>query len=452
MKKSLFAIAAVTAFAGAAQAQSSVTVYGILDVGYGMANTRSAQPNTINAASGVNTANTVGQQVINSNFGQFGQSYQSTSRLGFRGTEDLGGGRSAFFTIETALTPNGQTGIFGGTAANTNRQTFIGIGQKGIGRASIGTQYTPMFTALGATDPGQVNNMMGNLMNDKAGPVALTGNTGAATVAAQNYAGNQDNTAFTVRNNNMLLLTSDRFAGFTASAFYSQNGNTTGSTSLGAGNSGYGGISGGVAPSATAAGGGVTDNTGWGAGLNYTWKKLLLTANYQSFTSKQAYSMVNSTGVVTNGVPTIGFSGASPAFGVNSKDNQQYYAATYDFGILQAYAQYVARKVSPSFSGAIVPTSLNRAAQQVGVRSNLTPKIQTWASIGSGTVTYFDTNEAKMMGYQLGANYLLSKRTNLYAIYGAQSTSNAAITIGTTPVNTASYNASSAAIGVRHSF
>jgi predicted porin len=34
MKKSLFALAAVTAFAGAAQAQSSVTVYGILDIGY----------------------------------------------------------------------------------------------------------------------------------------------------------------------------------------------------------------------------------------------------------------------------------------------------------------------------------------------------------------------------------------------------------------------------------
>ena len=34
MKKSLFAVAAVTAFAGAAQAQSSVTVYGIMDLGY----------------------------------------------------------------------------------------------------------------------------------------------------------------------------------------------------------------------------------------------------------------------------------------------------------------------------------------------------------------------------------------------------------------------------------
>jgi predicted porin len=296
-----------------------------------------------------------------------------------------------------------------------------------------------MFTALGATDPGQVNNMMGNLINDKAAPVITNANAGGATIAAQTYAGNQDNTAMTVRNNNMLLLSSDRFAGFNVNAFYSANQNTTDATALTtAGTSGYTN--------------GRSDNTGMGGGINYTWQKLLLTANYQSFISKSAYSITNATGAVTAGIPTIGFSGASPAFGTNSKDNQQYYAATYDFGILQAYAQYVARKVQPSFSGAILPTSLNRTAQQIGVRSNLTPKIQTWASIGNGSVTYYDTNKANMMGYQLGANYLLSKRTNLYAIYGAQSTSNAAITIGTTPVNTSSYNASSAAVGVRHTF
>jgi predicted porin len=40
MKKSLLAVAATTAFAGAAQAQSSVTVYGILDMGYIGTNTR----------------------------------------------------------------------------------------------------------------------------------------------------------------------------------------------------------------------------------------------------------------------------------------------------------------------------------------------------------------------------------------------------------------------------
>jgi len=42
MKKSLFAVAAVTAFAGAAQAQSSVTIYGIMDVGYQGKNTRAS--------------------------------------------------------------------------------------------------------------------------------------------------------------------------------------------------------------------------------------------------------------------------------------------------------------------------------------------------------------------------------------------------------------------------
>ena len=47
MKKSLFAIAAVTAFAGAAQAQSSVTVYGILDVGFASGYAKNGATKTI---------------------------------------------------------------------------------------------------------------------------------------------------------------------------------------------------------------------------------------------------------------------------------------------------------------------------------------------------------------------------------------------------------------------
>jgi Holliday junction DNA helicase RuvA len=55
MKKSLFALAAVTAFAGAAQAQSSVTVYGILDVGYvgGNAKATAAGKNSAETVSGI---------------------------------------------------------------------------------------------------------------------------------------------------------------------------------------------------------------------------------------------------------------------------------------------------------------------------------------------------------------------------------------------------------------
>ena len=81
MKKSLLAVAALSAIAGAAQAQSSVTIYGVLDAGY------------INQKSDGTSTNARAQSTNSS----FGQSAEQTSRLGFKGTEDLGGGASAFF-------------------------------------------------------------------------------------------------------------------------------------------------------------------------------------------------------------------------------------------------------------------------------------------------------------------------------------------------------------------
>jgi len=87
MKKSLFAIAAVGAFAGAAQAQSSVTVYGILDGGFQGVTQRAGSTKT--------------------NITRFnGEGAESTSRLGFRGTEDLGGGTRAFFYSGVCLSPD----------------------------------------------------------------------------------------------------------------------------------------------------------------------------------------------------------------------------------------------------------------------------------------------------------------------------------------------------------
>ena len=73
MKKSLLAVAAMSAFAGAAQAQSSVTVYGILDVGYVGGHTRNT------------TTNPVNNTVYN---GFSGTGAEQTSRLGFKGVED----------------------------------------------------------------------------------------------------------------------------------------------------------------------------------------------------------------------------------------------------------------------------------------------------------------------------------------------------------------------------
>ena len=88
MKRSLLALAALTAFAGAASAQSSVTVFGIVDLAARNQNNGNGSINSLSSA-GINT-----------------------SRLGFRGIEDLGGGLRAGFWLEGQLDPD--TGNAGG--------------------------------------------------------------------------------------------------------------------------------------------------------------------------------------------------------------------------------------------------------------------------------------------------------------------------------------------------
>ena len=112
---------------------------------------------------------------------------------------------------------------------------------------------------------------------------------------------------------------------------------------------------------------------------------------------------------------------------------------------MKAYAQWVGRRVQNDYAGG---EQLNRNAQQIGVRSFITPTIETWASIGNGKYrTTVGTTSANITGWQLGTNYLLSKRTNLYAIYGQTQTSS-----GSTTPNTTGAGANQYAVGVRHTF
>jgi predicted porin len=414
MKKSLFAIAAVTAFAGAAQAQSSVTVYGLLDVGYVGGNER--------------LASRTGQ--TKQTFNTIGQSAQSTSRLGFRGTEDLGGGTSAFFNFETALTPNAAT-----FSTLQTRAANVGLAQKGMGRATIGTQNTVVTDAIGPTLTGQFNNMVGSMLfASYTGPTTLGGTT--STGASGNANGNTD--AFTFRTASTLKLQSENIAGFTGSAMLVMNNeNDTQTTPATGGTTGYSG--------------GKNNQNGWGLGANYTFKKLTATAAYQSFTATNPNGTISYavTGAANNTVTTAASTSGSPvpyglAVGTNVKDNQAYVGATYDFGILKAYAGWIDRKVT---SQIISTQYAKRTAQEIGIRGNFTPKIDAYASVGNGRITRFGTNEptANIMGYQLGTNYMMSKRTNLYAIYGYSGTSS------TSGINN-SFNASNYAVGVRHTF
>ena len=122
MKKSLIALA-VLAASGAAMAQSSVTLYGVVDAGIAREDNGSA------TTTRMDTGN------LNGN------------RWGLKGSEDLGGGLKAIFTIESGFsldTGAGSTVLF-------NRQSWVGV-QSGFGTVKLGRQMNPVYATAGTWD------------------------------------------------------------------------------------------------------------------------------------------------------------------------------------------------------------------------------------------------------------------------------------------------------------
>lgn len=371
MKKLLLALLAVSGFS-VAQAQSSVTIYGLLDEGYSGISTRSG--------------------ATKSQTNKFEQGVQSGSRLGFRGQEDLGNGTSAIFTIEMQLYPQDST--LSGSSNNGlfNRQSFVGVKQNGIGQATLGTQYTPMFNAVAITDPGMVNNALGSVIYPANGSEVTTN-------------------AFTVRASNALAFQTESFKGFRLGGLYSANNKDQTQTDVNTG--------------------GNTNINGYGLNADYTYNKFFATLAYQSFRNETT-SSATATPVASQNNN-----------GTNVTSGETYVGATYDFGILKAYAQYVNRKATSVLDS---NAYLKRSGQQVGVRGFFTPRVEGWASVGNGKYTAYGAGSptANFVGYQLGTNYWLSKRTNLYGIVGNVYT--------TSEGSATSAGANQYAMGVRHTF
>jgi predicted porin len=171
MKKSVLALAAMTAVAGAAQAQSSVSVYGIVDVGY----------KSVTSDSAAITAST-SRIVENKVTGISGTGSESTSRFGFRGTEDIGGGLKANFLFETGMDPAGSTL----TPMNT-RQAYVGIEKDGVGRLDLGTQYTPHHLTMSKFSPSTLPNVPGAVdYTQSVGSIGMGGNLSTFGIVASN--------------------------------------------------------------------------------------------------------------------------------------------------------------------------------------------------------------------------------------------------------------------------
>lgn len=162
MKKVCVAALGVAAVAGSAQAQSSVSVYGIVDSGVAYAS-RSAAPTTANPrATGAYTA-------VESGLLQ-------ASRFGFRGTEDLGGGLRAHFNLEGGLAIDTGTLTQGG--ALFGRKSTVGLsgsfGELHIGRrkdfidelADPYSSITPFGTFITRVHANNLDRVGGNRANN----------------------------------------------------------------------------------------------------------------------------------------------------------------------------------------------------------------------------------------------------------------------------------------------
>jgi predicted porin len=202
MKFTLGAIALALA-APAAFAQSSVTIYGVIDLdGQYIAGASKAVRVTSGGLAG--------------------------SRIGFKGTEDLGGGLFADFVLEGGI--NADTGGSAQGGALFGRQTVGALRSASLGTLSAGRQYSTLynvtneFSAFANTNVGPTTAALGGYAG---GYEPVQGGSGTAT-AVSNATGESLNGG-PARVNNSVRYTTPSFSGFKASALYGA-GEITGAT------------------------------------------------------------------------------------------------------------------------------------------------------------------------------------------------------------------------------
>jgi len=373
MKKSLLALAALSAFATAAQAQSSVSVYGVMDMSYG----ENKVSGDTAAAKNVKTTG-------------LADDANASSRLGFRGSEDLGGGVKAGFVVEANLDmlrgktfdKANQTG-----AGNTDNTAFLGATRQSmltLGDAKLGTLGVGYKKTL-ETD-----------FND----TYFTG--------TENSAGNQAHTGGRATRANGIYYTSPAFSGVTATVQY-----TTGESTF------------------------EDAAKQEDAGLDASMTQIAL--NYKA-------GALQVGGVYFNGSVKVGTDGVALAtdntstnWGVGDNDYKGYgIGANYNFGFAKVTAQMGERKY-----GLATDQDKNEYTT-LGVTFPV-GKLDLMAAYSMQEIKTNGVKIDETDGYQLIARYKLSKRTNVYALVSEQ-------TKDTVAAGTADVKTSVARVGVAHSF
>ncbi|WP_206955481.1 porin [Trinickia acidisoli] len=141
MKKRILVAAVLGSIGVAAHAQSSVTLYGLIDAG----------------VSYVNNAKTASGQ--SGSLVKYDDGVAQGSRWGIKGSEDLGGGLKAIFTLENGF--NSGNGTLSQNGREFGRQAFVGLSKDGAGSLTFGRQYSLSTDVLGSFTTGS-NTVAGN--------------------------------------------------------------------------------------------------------------------------------------------------------------------------------------------------------------------------------------------------------------------------------------------------
>jgi predicted porin len=450
MKKTLVAIAALAAATGAfaqtpnanAGGASSVTIFGVADIAV-----------TSSTADTSGTSNGGGSATILSGSGR-----NASSRLGFRGVEDLGGGLAAAFWLEaginiddgtgqnttanstgqgasvvTGVAAPGTTTLTGRQGLTFNRASTVSLIGKGFGEVRLGRDYSPVFWTMTGFDPfGTVG--VGAATNIIGGALSPVGTSAASNTPL-------------VRASNSIGWLSNNMGGFRAQVQYSLSEVATSCTAAGAQ---------GTSTTINCPGA-SNDGNSLGARLAYSQGPLAAALAW----NRTAYSSNNGTAANTG------------AFGDFTHINL---GGSYNFGSFRLMGQYnilttaatinnVAntsfgndKKLTSTMLGVLVPVGATtfKASYAYGSRADGGTNA---AGVAAPTNVNNDgaTNNLLALGFQND----LSRRTAIYGTYSVLTLTSGtgtalAPTVGVVSGDTLNANTSGKAtgidVGIRHSF
>lgn len=386
--KHLAALAVPAGFllSAGAHAQSSVTLYGIVDAGI-------AYVHNVQGADGRNEASLF----------KFSSGNLSGSRWGLRGTEDLGGGLAALFQLENGF--NLGTGQQNGNR-EFGRKAIVGLASNTWGSVTLGRQYDPV-----------VDLVQGLTEDNYFGGVFAT-------------PGDLDNYDNSLRVSNSVKYTSPVLSGFQFEALYGFGG-VAGATGSGrtysfAASYANGPLSLGAGYLYADGGANATNGVRTWTGSSDT---LFNTVINQGFASAKSIQIVRAGGQYVLGSATFGLAYSNTQY---RRDSLSAFSDTAKFNSGSAFFNY-------QFSPAL----------RAGVGYNYT------SLTGPASAHYHQVN--------LGAGYALSKRTDLYALFGYQKASghtlgaNGAVIdaqafVGSYGANSGTDSQELAIVGIRHKF